>query len=99
MATDKSGKQLFVGDEVVLRAVVTDVQADHVLTQTTEKPNRELWFQSATVERTVQGPASVDAEKNPAPAPAVAAVPGAPTTAAPPSPSLQAALDKAQKKL
>jgi hypothetical protein len=99
MTTDKNGAPLYVGDEVVLRAKVIDVTADHVLTTTTEKPNRELWFQSATVERTVQGPASLDAEKNPAPAPAVAAVLGAPTTAAAPSPSLEAAMEKARKKL
>ena len=78
MANDKNGAQLFVGDEVVLRAKVVDVNADHVLTRTVEPPHRELFFQAATVERTAQGAASIAFDKLP---PAVAELPPAPAVA------------------
>jgi hypothetical protein len=91
MSTDKNGAQLFEGDEVVLRAKVTGVQGEHVLTVTVEPPNRELWFQSSVVERSAQGPASLDADKRAnaaaAPAPGPIAVPS-PTSA--PAPAEQA---------
>jgi hypothetical protein len=82
MTTDKNGTQLFEGDEIILRAKVTHVQGEHVLTVTAEPPNRELWFQSSIVERSGQGPASLDADKRAAGAEA----PAAPGPVAVPSP-------------
>lgn len=64
MATDKSGTKLFVGDEIVMRARVTHVQGDHVLTVGLEGPSREFWFIGNVVERTAQGAASIDADKH-----------------------------------
>lgn len=75
MANDKNGSQLFEGDEVVLRARVTHVQGDHVLTVGLEAPAREFWFQGNVVERTAQGAASLDADKHANDVP-VAAAPG-----------------------
>jgi hypothetical protein len=85
MTTDKNGTQLFEGDEVILRAKVTGVQGEHVLTVTIEPPNRELWFQSSVVERSAQGPASLDADKRAAaaPAPGPALVPSPTSSPAP----------------
>lgn len=58
MPRDSQGNEIFVGDTILVRAKVTDVTPDHVLTRTVEAPNRELWFQSEITELADQGPLS-----------------------------------------
>lgn len=75
MANDKNGSELFVGDEVVLRAKITHLQGEHALTRTPFPIDREFWFPGSYLERTAQGAESVEADRKAA-APAVVVVPG-----------------------
>ncbi len=76
-ANDKTGAPLYVGDEIICRATVTDVTNGHVLTNSVEPPNREMWFHGSLVERTVQGLASTEADKKVGQAAAAPAAPAA----------------------
>jgi hypothetical protein len=58
MPIDAKGNDLNIGDEIVVRCKVTDVQKDHVLTTTVELPSREHWFEAKVTELAVQGPSS-----------------------------------------
>lgn len=49
---DANGQPLKVGDEIMLRAVVTDVTETHVLTRAVVGSKREYWFMGGDVEKT-----------------------------------------------
>lgn len=76
-ANDKTGAPLYIGDEIICRATVTDVTNGHVLTNSVEPPNREMWFHGSLIERTVQGLASTEADKKVGQAAAAPAAPAA----------------------
>lgn len=90
---DANGQTLFIGDEVVLRAIVKDVRDGHVLTNCIHAPVREFWFTATAVERTAQGAASRSADTVIPISPAVPASPAAAENAAAPAAPVNVAVN------
>lgn len=85
-ANDSHGSALFVGDEGIFRFKIIDVRQGAVLTTAIEPPYREYWFVGGLVERTAQGPASREADRQGAAPAAVVSepTPGTVATMEPP---------------
>jgi hypothetical protein len=62
-AHDAKGNPIFIGDEFIARFKTVDVRDGSVMGTSFEPPYREYWFHGALIERTAQGKASFEADR------------------------------------